>query len=312
MADTIKPDALAGDAAAIEAVRDLAVAAAGEFLDLKVAPPAGAIGLPAEVTVLARHGRTPEILSLRPYLDVWRTAPERRKGCATVTTLQSFIDLVSRHKDADSALFARTAWPEPKLTAVLDYHTVTGGARFGEHRVTYAFPLTDEFKAWVTGNGKPMEQREFAVFLEDHVADLAPPLDAERSEYEYLFKEKFAAPNELVMLARSLEIFVGAKVKRAERLASGERTVEFVEEHTGPAGEKVDIPGIFMVATAAFIDGDRIRLPARLRYRVASGSILWSYQLYRWEFWLRAQVQNDLAHAAKATGLPAFEGAPET
>lgn len=76
-------------------------------------------------------------------------------------------------------------------------------------------------------------------------------------------------------------------------------------------GERVDIPGIFMVSVPAFVDGDAIRIPARLRYRVAAGDIHWSYVLYRWEFWLRAQVQADLAWAQKETGLPAFEGQPE-
>lgn len=88
--------------------------------------------------------------------------------------------------------------------------------------------------------------------------------------------------------------------------------MEFVEEHTNGKGETVEIPGIFMVAVAAFLDGDPVRIPARLRYRIAAGSIHWSYQLYRWEYWLRNQVQTDLLRAAKETGLPAFEGAPET
>ena len=49
----------------------------------------------------------------------------------------------------------------------------------------------------------------------------------------------------------------------------------------------------------------------RLRYRIAAGSIHWGYQLYRWEYWLRNQVQTDLLRAAEKTGLPAFEGEPE-
>jgi uncharacterized protein YfdQ (DUF2303 family) len=299
------------EAAEIAAVRDLAVKAAGNLRSGTIAAPVGAVGVPAELPILIRDGASPEAISLRDLFEKYRSAPERRRGVAAVTTLASFVDLVQRHKDEGSAIFAQTAWPEPKLTAVIDYHTIAHEARFGAHRIEYAFPLTEEFKVWIKGDGKPMEQADFAAFLEDHAAELAAPFDAERTDYEPLFKERFATPAELISLSRSLEVFVGAKVKRAERLQTGERTVEFVEQHTNGAGEKVDIPGVFMVAVPAFIDGEKLRIPARLRYRIAGGSIVWFYQLYRWEFWLRAQVQNDLASAARDTALPAFEGAPE-
>ena len=268
-------------------------------------------GLPPSVPVLIDQRPGGLMSSFATIIEAYRQRPEHRRGTAKITTLESFIALANRHKSEHSAIFARTEWPEPKLTAVIDYHQIEGQPAHLKHRIEYAFPITDELKAWIGCNGKLMEQAEFAAFLEEHAAELAVPLQAEANEYERLFKEKFAAPNELIALSRSLEIFVGARVKRAERLSSGERTVEFVEEHTNTKGEKVDIPGIFMVAIPAFIDGQPVRIPARLRYRAAGGSISWGYQLYRWEFWLRNQVQADLDRAAKATGLPAFEGAPE-
>ncbi|TIN90391.1 MAG: DUF2303 family protein, partial [Mesorhizobium sp.] len=69
-------------------------------------------------------------------------------------------------------------------------------ARNRSHRIVYAFPLTEEFKAWVNGNAKPMAQDVFAAFLEEHAAELAAPTDGERSEYERLFNEKMATPSE--------------------------------------------------------------------------------------------------------------------
>ena len=184
-------------------------------------------------------------------------------------------------------------------------------ARFGKHRIHYEFPLTEEFKVWTKLDGKPMEQVDFAAFLEEHAAELAAPLDGERSEYEPLFKERFATPAELIDLSRNLEIFVASRVKRAERLQTGERVVEFVSEHNNAKGEKVEIPGIFMVSVRAFVDGDPVRIPARLRYRMGAGTIHWFYQLYRADYWMRCQVQEDLRTAGEATGLPTYEGSPE-
>lgn len=298
--------------AGIEAILDLAGRAA-EIKEVTFSTKGLGEGLPAEVPVIVDHRTGHQTLqSIKKVFEEYRLRPERCAGTAKVTTLESFIALANRHKTADSAIFARTEWPGPKLSAVIDYHKLDHTPDNARHHIEYAFPITDELKAWINGNGKLMEQAEFAAFLEEHAAELAVPFTAEVNEYEPLFKEKFAAPNELIALSRSLEIFVGARVKRAERLSSGERTVEFVEEHTNTKGEKVDIPGIFMVAIPAFIDGQPVRIPARLRYRAGGGSITWGYQLYRWEFWLRGQVQSDLARAAKETELPAFEGSPET
>jgi hypothetical protein len=95
-------------------------------------------------------------------------------------------------------------------------------------------------------------------------------------------------------------------------LQTGERVVEFSEEHQNAKGEPIVVPGVFMVSVPAFVDGDPVRIPARLRYRVAGGKVKWFYQLYRWEFFLREQVGYDLKEAgSNETGLPAFEGAPE-
>lgn len=268
-------------------------------------------GLPANVPLLVDHRKGGGVTSLKDLIDKHRQEPARLLGTANTTTLQSFIDLVDRHKDAGSVVFAKTAWPEPSLTAVIDYHDLEHTPRWGNHRIRYTFPITDEFKVWIEKNGKPMEQADFAAFLEEHAAELSAAYGPEQAEYETLFKEKFATPADLIALSRSLEVFVGARVKRQERLASGERTVEFVEEHTNTKGEKVDIPGIFMVAVPAFVDGETIRIPARLRYRIQSGSIMWFYQLYRWQFWLRDQVKNDLITVADKTALPTFEGSPE-
>ena len=267
-------------------------------------------GLPASVPlVFDRAGQV--FKSAKALVEDFRVAPARRKGTARADTLASFIALGDRHTDAQSALFGETSWPNPKLTAVLNYDAEGAEARFGDHRVVYAFPLTEQFKAWVGANGAAMPQDVFAGFLEEHAAELAAPTDGEVSEYERLFKERFATPSEVIELSRHLEVFVAAKAKQGVRLQTGERVVEFAEEHQNAKGERITIPGIFMVSVPAFVDGDAVRIPARLRYRISGGDIKWFYQLYRWEFFLREQVGHDLKEAADKTGLPAFEGAPE-
>ena len=294
---------------AITLLRELSQeASAPQIIDVKTQ---GFEGLP-DVVCMGWDRKAQRFISLKGLVEEWREAPRRREGTAKVNTLASLIELVNRHAEKDQAvLFAETRMPSPSITAVLDYHAKGKAPAALKHRVQYAFPLTEEFKAWVEMNKKPMEQAVFSRFLEDHAAELVSPMDAERNEFERLFKERMATPAELITLSRELEIFVGHHVKRVERPKSGERQVVFVEEQTNGKGEPVDVPGVFMISVCAFMDGSQVRIPARLRFRVGNGEIKWHFDLYRLEHWIREQVVNDLGVVAEKTGLPAYEGQPE-
>lgn len=296
---------------AVESIAELAKAAAGATV-LQISTEGLGDGLPASVPILFDHRANGQgLVALKEQIERYRLEPDRKRGKANATTLKSFIDLINRHKDEDSALFADANWPNPKLDAVIDYHAAKGGPRHCQHRVVYSFPVTDEFKAWIDRDGKPFTQTEFASFIEEHAAELASPFDTERNEFEALFRVAFATPTEMVTLSRGLQVNVEAQVKNHVTLQSGEGEIVFVEEHRSGTGEKIVVPGLFMVAVPAFLDGEPIRLPARLRYRVQGGKLSWHYQLYRWKFWLRDRVQKDLGEVQSETGIAAFEGSPE-
>lgn len=296
---------------AVESIADLAKAAAGASV-LSIKTEGLGDGLPPSVPILFDHRVNGQGLkALKDEIERYRIKPERRSGRAHAATLQSFIDLVNYHKDESSALFAHADWPNPKLTAVIDYHTKAREPRNLEHSVAYDFPVTDEFRAWIDRDAKPFTQAEFAAFIEEHAAELASPLDAEKSDYTRLFKVEFATPTQMITLSRGLQVNVEATVKQNVTLSSGEGEIEFSEAHLDKRGEKLTVPGLFMVSVPAFMDGESIRLPARLRYRVSGGKVAWFYQLYRWKFWLRDRVQQDLKEVVKETKLSAFEGSPE-
>lgn len=296
---------------AVESIAELAKHAAGATV-LQIDTGGLGIGLPPTVPMLFDHRTNGSGLkALKDEIERFRIDPERRTGTASATTLKSFIDLINYHKDESSALFARAEWPQPALTAIIDYHTSEHTARHLGHRISYQFPVTDEFKAWIDHDGKPFSQAEFAAFVEEHAAELASPLPAEKSEYGGLFKVAFATPTEMVTLSRGLQVNVEAVVKNHVTLNSGEGEIMFAEEHLDRKGDKLTVPGLFMVSVPAFLDGDTIRLPARLRYRVAGGKVTWFYQLYRWKFWLRDRVQQDLGVVERETAIKAFEGSAE-
>lgn len=305
------PSCYGGEAEAIQKIADLTIQGTKPEI-VSIAITGLGAGLPTAIPAILTPGSDGgKLVTFKSQIEQFRTAPERRRGTAAVSTLKAFVDLTNRHKDDGSAIFAKTEWPAPSLLAVLDYHGLDGTARNGEHRVLYTFPVTPEFKAWIDNVGEKMGQAEFAQFLEDHAAELAAPDAGEVGEFERLFKAKFATPNELIDLARSLEIRVGQKFKQAVRLQSGEAELVFQEEHTSATGEAITVPGILMISLRAFVDGDHVRIPARLRYRASGGAVVWMFDLYRWQDALRDRVGQDLDRAGRETGLPTYEGTPE-
>jgi uncharacterized protein YfdQ (DUF2303 family) len=308
-----KTDPLAGEPANqtdhIEAIAKLAREAAGlEIADLNL----DVKGLPKQVPIAKLHGETPEFNSLKRLAEEWRLFPERKTGTAQVDTLRSFIDLTNRHKTADSAIFANTDWKAPALTTVVDYHKAEGtDAQWLKHRIHYAFPLSEQWKTWVAMNGKPMNQSDFAQFIEDNIADLSSPEVMEVTDYEAKFATKIATPSELVALSRGLAVRVESKAVSSVVLQTGEGEIVWDEVHQGADGKKLKVPGLFMLQIPLFHMGEAQRVPVRLRYRVREGSTVWFYQIYRPDVAVTERVLEDYEDAMEATALPGFIGKPE-
>ncbi len=296
---------------------DLGVAAAlGAKADgveiVSIEPPEGR-GLPAAVPAILRRGATPGISGVKEVLEAHRLFPERKKGTAEAQTFEAFCALVNRHGTAASAIFADCDWKEPSFTAVIDYHEneIDGIAGWGQHRVRYAFPLSEEWQAWIGMNGQPMKQAEFAWFLEDRVAELASPTDHERVTYEAQFQTTLATPAQVVELSRGLSVHVDTRVKAQTVLQSGEGQIAWEESHNDASGQKLKVPGLFMLNIAPFFMGDPVRIPVRLRYRPAGQQLTWFYQMYRPDLAITEHLRHCLADARESTGLPAYEGTPE-
>ena len=295
------------DKGAVEAVAALAKQTGSQLVSVSL--PEKINGLPSFIPVLV-NPQTGVVTSLYDKLAPWRTKPERKVGTASAETLESFIDLVDRHKQANSVIFATTDWRKPSLTAVIDYHSETAPDN-GAHRIHYKFPLSEEWKAWLDVHGKPMEQAAFAEFIEDHIADLAAPDALEVKDFEEMFSAKVAFPNEIVILSRGLQVNAETRVKQAVKLQTGETQIMFEEDHKTAGGEPLTVPGVFILQLAPFFMGDAKRIPVRLRYRLVNGSLKWTIQLYRPDRYITQQVRADLDAAAEDTALPKFEGSPE-
>lgn len=270
--------------------------------------------LGVDIHVLA-HPMGVAVESVKPYLDEYLTAPERRRGVATVFDLQSFVLHVNRFKGKDSMLFAEPIRGNPKITAVFDYNEPgeDGEARFGEHRTVYPCPLSEEWVTWKNSNGRVMDQASFAEFIEANIVDVHDPDDAGDIVRDLVRKLDctLASPSKLLDYSRGLQVRVSNRVINAVNLATGEATMNFESDHTDAAGQQLRVPGAFLLAIPVFRNGSPFKIAARLRYRVEGTVAKWHYKLFRAEETFDFAFTEACAQAQKETSLPLVYGKPE-
>lgn len=278
--------------------------------------PDGAKGQVALIPLIDGSGRiTMQIIRTGQFCDEYRTAPRARTGTAILGDLPSLIAHINRFKDADSAVFADTSREAPSITAVLNYHRhgAESPPRFGSHRSTYTFPMSEPWTAWTGVNGKEMSQGQFAEFIETNLIDVVEPSEAKDGATFFAQKTgmSFASCSKLLELSRGLSVNVGQKVVQTINLQSGERQIQFAEEHTDQGGAPLKVPGAFLIGIPVFRADDRYQLCVRLRYRKSGGALTWIMDLWRHEEVFDAAILQACQVVKSQTSLPLFVGTPE-
>lgn len=254
--------------------------------------------------------------------------PIRRKGAARMTDLDSFIALTNRHKNEESVIFANDSREAPGLTTVIDYHDRVDHhgedalANFGEHEVTFRFPVSDEWKTWGGMNGQPMEMAQFARFLEDNIINVMEPGlitfpegDDPAKRFVTLLggTDKIANASTLMDLATNLHVNETSIAGEVVRLNDGSGSITFQSDHqtTNAQGVKVVVPTMFALAIPVFRNDQAYRVFARLRYRKAGGKIIFSYELWRTDLVFDHAFDLAVEKVQEGTGLPVLIGSKE-
>jgi hypothetical protein len=249
--------------------------------------------------------------------DEYRENPVRRTGTASLTDLDSFIAHVDRFKDAGSIVFARDDRQAPTLTAVLDYHHVGADAdpRFGQHRTKFAFPLSDEWKAWTAQNKKPLRMVDFAAFLEDRIIDVIDgaldDLPDDMQRFVAAIGGNIASPSKLMEIAVGLKVHEKSNVGETVNLASGEGEISFITQHTDEKGRPLKVPNLFLIGIPVFKNGPAYRIAIRLRYRKAEGSLAFWYEMWRQDPVFDDAFKEAVDRVRAETSLPVLFGTPE-
>lgn len=221
-------------------------------------------------------------------------SPKRKRGQVQLSSIESFNQYVTdQAREGSSYIYAD---PDARrLTAVLNDHDFGSGEYPGwrDFRAVYHAELSREFAAWVANDKKVKEQEEFAVFLEDNIADVCAPTG-----------------EELLAIALTLQAKTEVAFNSSRRLDNGQVQILYSENIDARAGAgSIEIPREFWIGVRIFKNGDGYKLKARLKYRLGGGKVKFWYELDRPE---NAIEDAFAAYVSKASesGVPVLLGKP--
>lgn len=241
----------------------------------------------------------PASLHLSPaaqhVVDLERFLPAPRRTRATVRhhTAASLSAYVNRHKaPAATTLYANAE--RAVVHAVLN-DSALDAPGWGDHRAVLELKTTDAWGRWKAGDGRLMNQQEFAEHIEAGLAEIVEPPSADMLE-----------------LAQTFEATTGVNFRSATRLADGQRALLYEETVEARAGLKgsIEIPKEFRLAIEPYEGSGVAPVIARLRYRINGIALSIGYVLVRPADVLRVAFDEAVGEIEQATELQAFRGTP--
>jgi uncharacterized protein YfdQ (DUF2303 family) len=204
-------------------------------------------------------------MDVTKLVEAAQPAPNRKRGTINVKDVASLLACCADQAGAaHSYIYAD---PDQRtICAVFNDHRAGPGWR--DHRVDFKAEYTPEFSRWLSNNGagKARGQTEFAEFIEDNLADITEPY-----------------AQQLLNVATTIQASSGINFSSAKRLQDGQTQLTYSETIEARAGADgaLSIPKEFTLGLRIFKNGGGYLLKARLKYRLAAGSVKFWYELDR-------------------------------
>lgn len=217
--------------------------------------------------VIDGDGENPRVVVPQGFqvasLESKLAAPSRIRQRVNLSEVAGFIAYCEEYGADTSKFFASKE--SLTVSCVVDYHSPDTPS-WATHRATLILARTPEWLTWEGESGKPMEQVNFAHFLEKNLAEIVDPPGAQVLE-----------------IASTLEARKGVQFKSAVTLSNGQRTFAYDEQIEGKAGVggKLAIPERFKLALRPFEGTDPFEVEAFFRYRIESGNLKLWFELIR-------------------------------
>lgn len=217
-------------------------------------------GFDEHVLLVDRHrDRLTEVIDLEQLLG----SPRRSKGTTELHTPDGLVAWVERIHDEDEPPVVFADIHGLVVTAVLN-HGTTLRPEWGDLRGRLQVRRHPSWEAWLGIDGHVLPQAEFAAFVQEHASDIRTPTALDMLE-----------------VAETLTLNVGARVSSAVRLRDGQRHLVFDETIDAVAGHdrELDIPGEIELGLPIFEGTYGVSVRARLLYRKVGTSVGFAVQL---------------------------------
>lgn len=172
----------------------------------------------------------------------------------------------------------------------------TDTPKWQDFRCNYAPKLSVEWARWIGKNHQPMNQTDFATWLEDNLADVAAVTG-------------MPSGADILAMAIGFEANADKRLRSKINLQSGGVQFEFVEDETKETRTSMKVFERFTLGLPVF-DGstDAYPLEARLKYREKSGSLTFWYELIRPDRVFKTAVTSELERIKVDTGFTIIQG----
>lgn len=240
-----------------------------------------------------------ELKDVTAALEKVQAAPNRKAGTVHLGDLDSFLTFVGV-QGAASDCYIYADLDTRTLTAVLNDHRHLADHEqpgWRDFRATYKAELSREAAIWLTHDKKLKEQEEFAIFLEDNIADVVPG-------------EGLPNGDTLLAVALTLQAKTEVNFSSHKRLDNGQTQLAYSETIEARAqGGAIEIPREFAVGARLFKGGHGYRIKARLKYRLGAGKVKFWYELDRPENAIE-EAFSEYVEQARASGFTVLMGKP--
>jgi uncharacterized protein YfdQ (DUF2303 family) len=205
----------------------------------------------------------------------------------------SFTSYANAFKDAGSRLFAEPSFLAQcgvaHISAALDYHDV-GKPSPVKHTAVYNPRFSDQWKLWHGACAKPLEQAEFAEFIEENRVDITEPLAAQLLDVVRTFKANRKVSFDSVTYQPNGDVRLG------------------YEDRTEQAGTSGSLPEKLTLGIPVYFRGDLYAVPVWVRYKVGSGAVKFQIKMDRSDLIEAAAFEAVVAKIAADTALPIHLG----
>lgn len=222
-------------------------------------------------------------------------APRRIKQTVLLSDVGSFVDYVNRFKTEHTLIFAQIAESSATFEAVIDYHESIGAPDYCQHRARFTTVPTPEWATWLKANRLPMNQVEFATWLEDNLSLFVQPIDPATGKPA----KDVPSGAELLELVQTLHGHQNARFNTSLRLHNGAYSVNYDEDvdvKGQVGGGTIELPKSICGGFPIFQGGDPFEIPARLKVRVTERKMVLFFETIGIPQLIRDNLIGDVEH----------------